>query len=293
MKWSGVVGIILASVAMRAAPGQAGAGDLLLLDAPRGAWLASVRGDTPVTVLEERDGWRRVRLEGWLAPDAAWRNAQALPNDRSAGPVPPGEGAAAAPPAIPPLAVAPATHGNLPGATIRGVLAPPPGSGAGPGGNAVVLLLGGIEALDTEHARTGADCRQKVNAADARVDELRAASQRALNSMDNFRDASNRSDAIKKEALAAEAQRRTIIQDCRRAADALFENHALQRTIADGSGRFEFNGLAPGLYRTVATAAGESSPRTWSFDCRVDGSGPISLDPNANASRVGPYWDLR
>jgi hypothetical protein len=277
MRRTSVVGIILASVALRAAPGQAGAGDLLLLDAPRGAWLASVRGDAPMMVLEERDGWRRVRLEGWLAPDTSS----------------PHQPMASAAPAAVPLTAPPGTQGEDSAATIRGVLAPPAGSAAGPGGNAVVLLLGGLEALDAEHARTGADCRQTVDAATARVEELRAESQRVLNSTDNLREASSRSDAIKKEAQAAEARRRMMIQDCRRAADALFDLHALQRTVANGTGRFEFRGVAPGLYRIVATAGGESSPRAWSFDCRVAGSGVVNLDPDANASRVGPYWDLR
>src|SRR3989442_7945074 len=54
------------------ASGQGGA-DLVLFDAPRGTWLATVKDDAAVTVLEERDGWRRVRLEGWTTAPAAVR----------------------------------------------------------------------------------------------------------------------------------------------------------------------------------------------------------------------------
>ena len=48
-------------------PALADDAEILLLDAPRGAWLGTLRPDAPVTVLEERDGWQRVRVEGWIA----------------------------------------------------------------------------------------------------------------------------------------------------------------------------------------------------------------------------------
>jgi glyoxylase-like metal-dependent hydrolase (beta-lactamase superfamily II) len=48
---------------------SAGGGELVLFDAPRGAWLASMRPDAAIQVLEERDGWRHVRVDGWILVD--------------------------------------------------------------------------------------------------------------------------------------------------------------------------------------------------------------------------------
>lgn len=271
-------------IGMGSVPGGATEGDLVLLDAPRGAWLANVRGDAALVVLEEREGWRRVRLEGWMAVGSLRAAVQpGVTGAEGGGPSPA--------PAPAPATVARAEPAR---AAIRGVLAPQEGQGR-PGANVIVRLLADVGALDAEHARAGEACHAAVDPLNARIEQLRADSSKALNSSDNFRTAATASDALKKQTRAAEAERAAAIEDCRASAEAVFENHVAQRTIADGQGRFEFATVAPGAYRIVATeaAVGGSAPRTWSFDGRVEGSGAITLDPRASRSPVDPYWGLR
>ena len=59
-------GLISAALVLLASAPGAGPGDLTLFDAPRGAWLGTLRIDAPVEVLAEEDGWRRIRLEAWV-----------------------------------------------------------------------------------------------------------------------------------------------------------------------------------------------------------------------------------
>jgi len=64
--------LLLAGVTGLVRRGVISSGDeTVLFDAPRGAWLGTVRGDVPRTVVEQRDGWQRVRIEGWIAGSGA------------------------------------------------------------------------------------------------------------------------------------------------------------------------------------------------------------------------------
>src|SRR5262245_53364882 len=111
--------IVLAlGLAVAAAPGG---GEVVLLDGPRGAWLGTLKEGAPLVVLEEKDGWRHVRLEGWVmagAPITA-----------------PGE----APPPAPLPQEGMAQAGA--GASVQGVLAAAIGTGNGPGAGVLTLLV--------------------------------------------------------------------------------------------------------------------------------------------------------
>src|SRR6266850_485865 len=107
------IGLVLSGM-LALASLSAGGGEMVLFDAPRGAWLASMRPDAAIQVLEERDGWRHVRVEGWILVGAA-----------------PAPGAAAAPGAAPD-AVAPDAATSSPaakggGASVAGLLFAMPG----------------------------------------------------------------------------------------------------------------------------------------------------------------------
>ncbi len=246
----------------------AGSAEMTIFDAPRGGWLGSLRADAGFEVLEERDGWRRIRLEAW---------------------VPAGSGGAetAAPSGSTSRERAPIGHGAT--ARIRGVLQ---SAGGDPPPASVVLLVSDLERLDQEHARAGAACSARLNAIDARLAALEKDYREALNSSDNFRVAATRSDRIRDELRAAESDRARASRDCRDEADALFQRHAARRTISDAGGRYEFDGVNPGRYRVIATRAAEP-PVAWAFDCPVEGGGTIVLDPGAHRSAFAPYWDLR
>ncbi|HEU4403166.1 MAG TPA: hypothetical protein VFT43_13790 [Candidatus Polarisedimenticolia bacterium] len=266
----------LGLIVLRAdAPSGAGSGDLTLFDAPRGSWVATVRGDAPLAVLEDRDGWRHVRLEGWV------------PGPSSGGATPAVGGAPAAAPRSADVAT-PA------GGVVRGVLLPTPEARATTAGSGlIVLLLSNLEALDREHAAAGEECRTRIDAERAHVEALQADLLGALNSSDNFREATARSDRLRSQMEAAEKERLDHLTQCRRKAEAIFQRHTVARTISDDAGRFEFLGVQPGRYRVLATEVEGVAPRAWSLECRVEGPGTKVLDPRTDRSPVDPYWGLR
>ena len=252
---------------MSAASGE-GAADLVLLDHPKGRWLATVRGDTALTVLEEQDGWRRVRLEGWTM--AA-----------------PGPATAPAPEASAPPAAAAG------GARILGVLAPDIRAGGATGAGMLVLLARDGEALDAEHRRGGEECGARVRELDRQIESLGTELQGALNSSSNFREATTRSDQIKSRLKNGERERLLAIQECRGRAEAIFQRHAVARAISDGDGRFGFEGVVPGRYRIVAFDPAGDRPRSWSLGCVIEGPGTRVLDPRADRTASEADWGVR
>ena len=187
----------------------AGGGGMTLLSTPGGAWLATVREDAPLTTIEESDGWRKVRIEGWIPLGA--------PGPGGAPDAPP------PPPPSPPAA----------GGTITGVLVPPAGQeSAGPGSGILVFLVGDLDRLDAEHARVGEGCRAQLTADDAHLAELQQAVDQALNSSTNFSTATHRYDQAKSDLAAGRKERAAHLQDCRARADALMSKYAVARTVS-------------------------------------------------------------
>ncbi len=211
--------LISAALVLLASTPGAGPGDLTLFDAPRGAWLGTLRPDAPVVVLEEEDGWRRIRLEAWVPVSSA----VASPS----------------------------------GATIQGVLTAE-GDGP-VGSSLIVLLTSDLEAMDREHARAGEECAERLAGIDARITSLEEDVRRALNSSDNFREAATRSDSAKKELTAAETERREVLTDCRGTAEGIFQRYTVERTISNDRGSYEFLAIPPGRYRIIAIRTAEPS----------------------------------
>jgi hypothetical protein len=231
----------------------------VLLDGPRGAWLGEIRGDAPIQILEEKDGWRHVRLDGWIRA-----------------------GSSPAPSASP--------QGGA--ASLSGILTPLPGmEPATLGTNLVVWLLADSEGLSADHKALGEACRKDLAALDARIGELNDTLRHALSANDNFRQAASQNDRAKADLAAAQKSRDQQIVACREKADALFSTRALARTLSDGSGRFEFPGLAAGRYRVVATERSGTTARGWSLAADVKGETPLVVEARA-AAGPDPYWNL-
>lgn len=245
------------------APAVPGGSEVVLLDAPRGAWVASVRADAVLTVLEERDGWRRVRIEGWTAAGEA-------------GPA------------------TSATETAPTGAAVRGVLLPLPGQKPDTvGAGLIVVLLDDLERLGSEHRALGEECRSGVKALDARIADRDAALRKALNSSDNFTTAAKRHDKAKADLAAARKERADYVARCIGRADEMFGARASARAISDASGRFEFPGVAPGRYWVMAGEHHEGAVRAWWLEFEVTGSEGAVLDPRSATSVGDPYWGLR
>jgi len=258
---------------------RAETGEVAVLDGPRGNWLATVRADVSLEVLEERDGWRRVRLEGWIAGAAGSVSSAAASGTAAAG------AAVAAAPTPAPAADR--------GVTVSGVLLPTAAEqSATPGAGLVVLLVGVLDALDEEHARAGQECRDALAESQHEVDARRDDYRKQMNSTDNFKEAAQRNDRAKKALHEAERAQGERLEACRRTADQLFQAHAVRRAISDMAGRFEFDHVPGGSYRILASEIGGEAPRAWAFDCLVTGDGPVVIDPQTDRSDMLPYWGL-
>jgi hypothetical protein len=96
----------------------------------------------------------------------------------------------------------------------------------------------------------------------------------------------------KKAVKEAEQAQRERVDDCRRAADEVFQRYAIQRVISDTAGRFEFVDVPSGELRVVAAEIGGKTPRAWALDCPIKGNAPVVLDPRTDRSAMLPYWGL-
>lgn len=268
-RWAAILAaggmVVAVSGAIRGSRAGQDAG-LVLLDAPRGAWLGEIRAGAPVEVIEERDGWRRVRIEGWVrsAPDTA-------------SPASPGTTLPAGPRA----------------SGISGLLSPRPGmQPATAGAGLVVLLLADPDATDAAHRALGEPCRADLQAMDRKLADLAKEVQAALNSSSNFKEAAQRSDRTKAAVAAAQRDRAARLQQCREQAEAFFSERAVARTVSDAAGRFDLRPVEPGRYRVVAMERTASAARAWSLGAEVTGGSGATLEGRA-ANGPDPYWDLR
>jgi len=270
--WPRAIGAILAFGLGALAAARAGDA-LVLLDGPRGAWLGEVRGDAPFQVLEEKDGWRHVRLDGWIRVGSTPATGDATPS----------------PGGTPPSAPPPPTSG----ASLSGILTALPGmQPSTPGTNLVVWLLADPDKVDADHKALGEECRRNLGTLDARIAELDDTLRHALNSSDNFRQAASRNDRAKTDLAEARKSRDRELMACRDRADQLFSTRALSRTLSDGSGRFEFQGVAAGRYRIVATERSATAARGWSLGAEAKGESQVVVEARA-AAGPDPYWGLR
>ena len=281
------IGFVLSGMLALASLSSGGGGEIVLFDAPRGAWLASMRPDAAVQVLEERDGWRHVRVEGWIplgataAPAAAGAVALA-PATASPAPAPPDT------PAPPP---ATAKEG---GAGIAGILVAMPGMASStPGANLVVHLIGDTAALDAELKREGEPCRASLRESDAAIAGLEDQVKKALNSSTNFTEATHNYDRAKSSLAAAKKDRAARVETCRAGVDARLAAHATARVLSDGAGRFDFKDVSAGPYRVVAAEHSGSSLRVWSMECTIAAGESMVLDPRTATPGPDPYSGLR
>jgi len=258
---------------------------VVLLDAPRGGWLGEIRAGAPLEVIEERDGWRKVRIEGWV------REMPTPGSPASAGAAPAGPAGSAPAPGVSAAGVAAAA---APGASrISGLLSPRPGmQPATAGGGLVVLLLADPDATDAAHRALGEPCRADLAAMDTRLEDLAKDVQAALNSSSNFKEAAQRNDRAKAALATAQRERAARLQQCREQAEGFFSERALARTVTDAAGRFELQPVEPGRYRVVAMERTPSGTRAWSMSAEVRVAEGAVLEGRA-ANGPDPYWDLR
>jgi hypothetical protein len=268
----------------------------------RGAWLAEARTDASVVVLEERDGWKRVRIEGWVPADAVTGAAAteppiASPATEFATPAP--AAAAAGYGSSGAGADTQAARGETDrggrssgGASIEGTLMPTAGMvPATVGANLAVFLIADVGRYHAERQALATTCGQRIAAQDAAAEEARTRLQGAFNSTTNFTEASRRHDRAKADLAAAKKGRSAAVSACIAEADALADRLAVARAPSDNAGRFVFTGLGAGRYLVFASDHREGVDRAWAFDATTTSGATVALDP-VSAASPDPYAGL-
>ncbi|MFQ5670337.1 MAG: hypothetical protein ACE5HD_07445 [Acidobacteriota bacterium] len=261
-----------------------------LRDQPGGATLrALLTAGSPVNVLQERDGWLQVQVQGWIP-------AGALQEAVTPGPSHPGDqrpGRPAAPlPLTPPPATAPLATGpsprvgdvpSAPGLPVEGTIALKLSRLRTQWGRgAMVLILPPTWSPETtgeEEAGVSADLARLEDEA-AR---LKREAERAMR-QDSFSDARETFDTLmgRRQVLLARRSEALAILHGRRQAAA--RSHALLATVADARGWFSFPSVAAGDYVLYARMANDEQDVEWVEKITV-GPGSLHLDLDESGAR--------
>ncbi|MGH9798429.1 MAG: hypothetical protein ACRD5D_09785, partial [Candidatus Polarisedimenticolia bacterium] len=185
-----------------------------------------------------------------------------------------------------PIPAPPAASGR---GVLRGVLSPMPVTAAALGASVPVLLVADREAVDREHARLGRECGTALEQDRSAIAAMRAEIDRVMMSTDNFRDAVTAADRVKARVRIAEKELNGREAACREQVAAIYDAHAAARTMADLSGRFEFAGVTPGLWRVVALDPRSDPPRAWAMEALLAAGQTRDLDPRDDRL-ADPYW---
>jgi hypothetical protein len=246
------------------------------------AQLSPAPGEPPVAVLmagarlqvvEQREGWSRVTLEGWI-PQSALPASAAEPAPVVPAPAP---SAVAAAPAAAAPAEAPAQPSSA--AALRGVVfvTGDKGETLAGGGVAVRLLqaAGPALAMLETHRR---ECAARQAELSAQAEELKDRAGRALRTIDNATRAFEESDRLKGERDAVRQRRVDEWRRCREQEEELIDAHAAHRAITSEGGRYAFDGVPSGRYTLQAALDTGRRRHDWLLPIVLEAGAPRTMD---------------
>ncbi len=238
-----------------------------LRPAPDGAEiLAFLTTAAPVQVVEQRDGWIRVRVDGWVPADAV---AAEAPMSAPASRAPAAHASApASPPSVP--TAAPMTERSVEG-LIRVKLGRfKKVSAAG----VPVMLLPGDSAIG--EAGADSETAQRLAELDERARQLKKQAEQAMRGS-NFTEANRRHDELMDQHKAVLAERRDVLAAEHGRNEQSARLSALATAIADAKGWFGLPAVPAGSYKLYARLTNEKIDLEWIENVTV-GSTPIQVD---------------
>ena len=241
-----------------------------ILDAPGGKPIAILLAGAVRNQGETRDGYVRVRVEGWI---------------RLPGTAPPAVAPARAP--LP----APAVSSAVP---LSGIIVTTLPSGeARYGSGAKVVLLGRVPELDAAWSRLKEGYDRERADLEARTEDLKLQEKSALSSTDNMTQASQKLDRVRKMLRQAQQEKQDLKTRYATRADELFRTHQAAETVADAEGRYAFSNAAPGSYRLLAIQTLSGAAATWYLPVEVPASGGAIRDLRSSDPGSDPYFGTR
>lgn len=262
------VGVFWLVLMFAVGPGQTEEGELaqseeVVLDMPGGRPVAILLPGAGRVLGEERDGFVKVTLQGWMRVGDTGK----------------------IPASIPP---APASSG-LSG-QIRLDL---PSGEARYGAGARVALLGRAEKLERERIELMQEFEKESAELEQDIARLEEEAKEALNSSNNFREAAAQRDR----SLATLAARKKTLQGLAQIyvvrMDELFARYQVAAIVADEGGNYSFPEAKAGKYYLLASFTSGDSPHRWYLP--LDWSGTEKRVMNLTGDGIGtdPYRAFR
>jgi hypothetical protein len=251
-------------------------GPVELLDAPGGRPIAILLSGPRPRVLEQREGYVKVALEGWVRAPGAADAAMPAPE-----PAPPGGVESAAVPA--------AAAGSLTGA----ILVTLPSGEVRKGAGARVVLLGKIDELEAARGELVATYQPAAQKLQEEIAGLEAKRRAALNSTDNLGQATQSLDRAKRDLAARKKDLASLQATTASREGLLVSRHAVEETKAGADGSFRFAGLAPGEYRLWAIySENDATDYRWYLPARVEAGSGAALELVSRKPGEDPFLTI-
>jgi hypothetical protein len=240
-----------------------------VLDAPGGKPIAILLPGAETTRGESKEGYVRIRLEGWVRAGSA--AVPGVPVGLASGI----DGAVAAP------ALSGTVAAHLESGEIRY------------GGGAHVAVLGPAPELDRAWTELKAGYEKDQQGLTNRILALDRREKEALASSDNFTQATQNLDRIRAERRSAGKQREALRERYAARAEELFRRFQRAESAADAAGRYSIASLPAGAYRILATMTADQVVRRWYVPVEVTPNGGAILDLQSTDAGPDPFFGTK
>ena len=242
-----------------------------VLDSPGGRIVAILLPGAARTTLDTREGYARVRVEGWIR----------LPGFASAPPAPAPE------PLLPPAP-------EEPDCALCGSVAALLSSGETQyGAGARVTVLGPAANLEKAWTALKDGYEREMADLDARIRNLEEQKKTALSSSENLGEATRSLDRARSSQKKAEKERGEIRDRYAASADDLFRSHRVAEVAADAVGHYSFSALPPGKYYLLAILTTAEGVRRWYLPVEVGPRGGARNDLRSEVTGPDPYFGAK
>ncbi len=244
-----------------------------VLDAPGGRPVAILLAGAQPRVLEQREGYVRIALEGWVRASGSVDTAPAAP---PAGSAPPDN---------------PQTAG--PGAIVGSIVVTLSGGEVRKGAGARLALLGKVAELEAARRDLAADYQPEARRIEEEIARLEARRRASLNSTDNLGQATQSLDRAKRDLAARQKDLAALQATYEGREGVLVQRYAQQEVRAGEDGSFRFAGVAPGEYRLWAIySVNEATDYRWYLPVRVGPGTDASMDLASRKPNEDPFLTI-
>ena len=242
------------------------AADTSLLSAPDGFPAGTLREGMAVQVLERRDGWLRVQVEGWVPADSLVR-AEAAPTEAVL------TGAAA-------MAATGGGTGELEGLIrLQGKW-----GRKQIGEDLEVLLLPGRVEIDELLASNEEEQRAEIAELDVQVKDLERRIIRAMQGP-SLMESNREADSLEAQKDELLGRRNDLLASLHGRHQAAARELAGSMVVSDSRGWFRFASLGAGEYTVYARLTAGDSDVEWLEPVQLPGGGTVRVDLDCDSAR--------